>query len=45
MAAEPYGSDSNYYYAELLNEWPKIYEIKPDEQKDGKWVNESGFRP
>lgn len=44
MAAEPYGSDSNYYYAELLNEWPKIYEIKPDEQKDGKWVNESGFR-
>lgn len=26
VAAEPFGTESNYYYAQLLNEWPKIYE-------------------
>lgn len=29
--AEPFGTDSNYYYTELMNEWPKLYDIK--EQK------------
>jgi len=28
VAAEPYGSDSNFYYTELLNEWPLIYDIR-----------------
>ena len=27
VTSEPYGSDSNYYYTELLNEWPKLYDI------------------
>lgn len=25
---QPFGLSSNYYYAELKNEWPKIYDIK-----------------
>lgn len=26
--AEPLGRDSNYYYTELKNEWPKIYDVQ-----------------
>lgn len=26
--SEPFGSDSNYYYTELKNEWIKLYDIK-----------------
>lgn len=28
ISAQPYGTDSNYYYTELLAEWPKIYDIE-----------------
>ena len=28
VISEPFGLDSNYYYTELKNEWPKIYDIK-----------------
>lgn len=28
VQAEPLGIDSNYYYTELLNEWPKLYDIR-----------------
>lgn len=28
IEAEPLGTDSNYYYTELLNEWPKLYNIQ-----------------
>lgn len=28
VASQPFGLDSNYYYTELKNEWPKIYDIK-----------------
>lgn len=28
LQAKKTGADTNYYYAELLNEWPKIYDIK-----------------
>ena len=28
VVSQPYGTESNYYYAELLNEWPKIYDIR-----------------
>lgn len=28
VQAEPLGLDSNYYYTELLNEWPKLYNIQ-----------------
>ena len=26
--AEPLGRDSNYYYTELKNEWPKLYDVQ-----------------
>lgn len=28
VAAEPLGIESNYYYAELANEWPKLYNLR-----------------
>lgn len=28
VMAEPFGTDSNYYYAELANEWPRIFDIE-----------------
>lgn len=31
--AEPWGIDSNYYYTELQNEWPKLYDIWGDVEK------------
>lgn len=27
LEAEPTGSDYNYYYIELINEWPKLYDL------------------
>lgn len=38
--ASKYGSDSNYYYAELENEWPKLYDlkaIKNENYYEGEW--------
>ena len=28
VASEPFGLDSNYYYTELKNEWPKLYDMR-----------------
>ena len=28
VAAQPYGTASNYYYTELKQEWPKLFELK-----------------
>lgn len=28
VASEPFGLDSNYYYTQLKNEWPKLYNIR-----------------
>lgn len=28
VSGEPNGIDSNYYYTELLNEWPKLYNVQ-----------------
>jgi len=28
VMGEPNGTDSNYYYTELLNEWPKLYNVQ-----------------
>ena len=28
VQSEPLGTDSNYYYTELINEWPKLYNLK-----------------
>lgn len=33
LAAQPYGTESNLYYTQLLNEWPKIFDIQPDVKK------------
>ena len=46
--ASKYGNDSNYYYAELENEWPKLYNLKAN-QKDnyyeGDWREETLNNP
>ena len=34
-SSEPFASDSNYYYTELQNEWPKLYDVKK-----GKFLEE-----
>lgn len=34
VAADPYGTHSNYYYTELKNEWPKLYDLKKGEFKE-----------
>lgn len=41
VAAEPYGLNSNDYYEELKNQWPKIYDIKPD---NANGTNDSDFK-
>ena len=28
VETEPYGTESNYYYTELQNEWPKLFDIR-----------------
>lgn len=28
VASQPFGLNSNYYYTELKNEWPKIYDLR-----------------
>lgn len=35
VESEPYGTNSNYYYLELKNEWPKIYNIFGDLSEAG----------
>lgn len=44
VQAEPLGTDSNYYYTELINEWPKLYDIqKSTEVVNGEPVYTGGF--
>lgn len=46
VAAEPLGISSNYYYAELTNEWPKLYDLKAiSTVESGETVYEGAFRP
>ena len=28
IQSEPFGTKSNYYYTELMNEWPKLYDVE-----------------
>ena len=35
VASQPFGLDSNYYYTELKNEWPKLYDMR-----QGKFFDE-----
>lgn len=43
VMAQPYGLDSNYYYSELLNEWPKIYDIRNGKMREETVTNPSGI--
>lgn len=46
VAAEPLGTNSNYYYAELANEWPKLYDLKASSFiENGETIYEGAFRP
>lgn len=40
VQTEKYGTNSNYYYSELANEWPKIYDIEA-----GKFLTEAEETP
>ena len=47
VAADPLGRASNYYYTELMTEWPKQYDLRKTqtaEMVDGKPVYIGGFR-
>ena len=33
VIADTTGTDSNYYYSELYNEWPRMFDINPDVNK------------
>lgn len=35
VASEPFGLDSNYYYTELKNEWPKLYDMRNQQFFEG----------
>lgn len=44
VQAEPLGTESNYYYTELLNEWPKLYNLQKDFYiKNGERIYTGGF--
>lgn len=44
VQAEPLGTNSNYYYTELINEWPKLYDIqKSNESINGETVFTGGY--
>ena len=44
VQAEPLGTNSNYYYTELLNEWPKLYDIKKSSELiNGETVYTGGY--
>ena len=45
VQAEPLGTDSNYYYTELMNEWPKLYNLQKDFYIDdkGETIYTGGF--
>lgn len=45
VVAQTLGTHTNEYYAELKNEWPKIYNIKPDVLQNGTYINNSDFKP
>lgn len=43
---EPLGLDSNYYYTELANEWPKLWDFKSNPKtENGEVIYEGDFYP
>ena len=46
VQSEPFGSRSNYYYTELMNEWPKLYNMQAStEIINGEEVYVGDFYP
>lgn len=46
VQAEPLGTNSNYYYTELANEWPKLYNIQSSSELiNGETAYTGGFYP
>ena len=45
VQAEPLGIESNYYYTELITEWPKIYNLQKDFyiNDEGETIYTGGF--
>ena len=45
VQAEPLGIDSNYYYTELMNEWPKLYNLQKESyiNNKGEIIYTGGF--
>lgn len=44
--AEPLGLDSNYYYTELMNEWPKLWNfLDSPKEENGETIYEGDFYP
>lgn len=41
--SDPLATDSNYYYTELKNEWPKLYDIKAGKFYEGVLKNPTGI--
>ena len=44
LSAQPYGEETNFYYSQLLYEWPRLYNILPDYVQNGVVKNDSGFK-
>ena len=48
VASQPFGLDSNYYFTELKNEWPKLYDITKSntgETEEEQTKNKGDFYP
>lgn len=41
--AVPFGLDSNYYFTELSNEWPRLYNMGEIDKENGEFTQEPGF--
>ena len=39
-----HGTDSNFYYTELANEWPKLYDLGEYSIDEGKHIVQPGFK-
>ena len=45
VASQPFGLDSNYYYTELKNEWPKLYEMRETQGATPNQIEPPQFKP
>lgn len=40
ISSDPFGLNSNYYYTELKNEWPKLYDIQNTDKTNRGFLND-----